>query len=117
MPSFMITFKPASESPEHGFPLEDYRRVVRDRSSGATVGWRFRNQHAAVGERVFLLLQGSGGPAIIGYGRIGGLAAKNANGDTAVPIRFENSVDPTESPALISRETLLAIPGASASGV
>jgi hypothetical protein len=97
MSSFMITFKPASENPERGFPLEDYRRVVRDRSNGDTVGWRFRNKHAAVGERVFLLLQGSGGPSIIGYGRVGGLAVKNQNGDTAAPIRFENLVDPTEA--------------------
>jgi HNH endonuclease len=88
----MITFKPASESPEHGFPLEDYRRVVRNRSNGDPVRWRFRNKHVAMGERVFLLLQGNGGPAI-------------------VPIRFENLVDPTESPALVSKETLLRIQG------
>jgi hypothetical protein len=107
----MITFKPASESPEHGFPLEDYRRVVRNRSNGDPVRWRFRNKHVAVGERVFLLLQGNGGPAIIGYGRIGGLAAKSPKGDTVVPIRFENLVDPTERPALVSKETLLRIQG------
>jgi len=111
MSFFMITFKPASESPNHGFPLEDYRRVVNDQQNGETVGWRFRNKRAAVGERVFLLLQGSGGPSIIGYGRVGGSQVENQYGDAVVPIRFENLIDPTERPALISRETLLTIQG------
>ena len=94
MASFLITFKPASENAQRGWPLESLTGLVRRLESGEAVeeNWRFHNRkEVSVGDRVFLLLQGKLGPAIIGYGRASG----EPNGDKQVPISFEGRVDPS----------------------
>lgn len=71
MKSFLITFKPASENPDRGWPLDNIQRLARTSRKGKSVveKWRFHNRkHVSIGDRVFLLLQGKGRPAIIGYG-------------------------------------------------
>ena len=73
MTSFLITFKPASENPERGWPLEKLQHLVRRLHNGEPVEekWRFRNwKDVTTGDQAFLLLQGKRGPAIIGYGRV-----------------------------------------------
>jgi hypothetical protein len=46
MGTFLITFKPASENPERGWPLEKLQTLVRRLQSGDTVEekWRFNNR-------------------------------------------------------------------------
>ncbi len=111
MASFLITFRPASESPEHGFPLEELQNLVRRLRDGDTteVRWRFRNNHATPGERVFLLVQGRLGPAIIGYGRVNSNHETGTSGTPVVSIKFEKLVDPSTEQVLASKDTLLAI--------
>ena len=58
--------------------------------------------------RVFLLLQGKGGPAVIRYGRLSGEPEAEKEGRQM--IQFEAVVDPTTQ-VLASREDLLAIDG------
>jgi 5-methylcytosine-specific restriction protein A len=111
MKSFLITFKPATESPDRGWPLEDLQKLVsRLRSEGSVEdSWRFHNRkNVSAGDRVFLLLQGKSGPAIIGCGRVvGQVGRKNRKWEM---IRFEILVDPTKE-VLVSREELMAIRG------
>ena len=110
MNSFVITFKPASENPDRGWPIEELRRLVRGCQAGARViePWRFHNYKAvALGDRVFVLLQGKSGPAIIGYGVVAG-AAKKTDGHWHVPVQFEFLVDPTTE-VLANRDDLMAI--------
>jgi 5-methylcytosine-specific restriction protein A len=108
MKSFLITFKPDTESPERGWPLESMQKLVNQHQAGEEVeeDWRFINRKdASVGDRVFLLLQGKSGPAIIGYGHISG-APKFTRGQWYTPVQFEFLVDPlTES--LAPKEVLL----------
>lgn len=95
--SFLITFKPAEENPDLGWPLKELQKLVRRYRSGKKViaNWRFHNRNdASVGDRVFLLLQGKLGPAIIGYGKIDGMPENNT-GTWRTPIYFESLVDPT----------------------
>ena len=68
MNTFLITFKPKTENPERGWPLAELQTLVKALSSGPVLErWRFLNRRDAnIGDRVFLLLQGKGGPAIIG---------------------------------------------------
>jgi 5-methylcytosine-specific restriction protein A len=110
MKSFLITFKPSSENPERGWPLEDLQRLVRRLHNGDTVEekWRFQNRKdVALGDRAFLLLQGKRGPAMIGYGRVSGTPQIEA-GKRVVPITFENIVDPTTQ-VLADKDDLAAI--------
>jgi 5-methylcytosine-specific restriction protein A len=110
--SFLITFKPATETPERGWPLEEMQKLVRRQRAGERVEdyWKFRNRKdVSIGDRAFLLLQGKGGPAIIGYGTVVGLP-ENDDGKWAVPIQFESLVDPATE-VLASREDLLALDG------
>lgn len=112
MKSFIVTFKPATESPERGWPLEDLQKLVLRHRAGERVEdyWKFRNRKdVSIGDRVFLLLQGKGGPAIIGYGTVVGLP-ENDDGKWSAPIRFESLVDPATE-VLASREDLLPIEG------
>lgn len=108
MNSFLITFKPDTESPERGWPIKSLQKLVRqlDRGQAVTEPWRFLNRRgASAGDRAFLLLQGKRGPAIIGYGRVaprGGRSWKN--------IQFEALADP-EISSLASKEELLSIDG------
>jgi hypothetical protein len=48
MKSFLITFKPATESPDRGWPLEKLQRLVRRHQAGerAVEAWRFHNRKA-----------------------------------------------------------------------
>lgn len=110
MNSFLITFKPATENPERGWPLEGLQKLVRRNRAGerAAEEWRFNNRKdVSVGDRVFLLLQGKSGPAIIGYGEITG-KPQQISGRWYVPVEFESVVDPTVE-VLANREDLLSI--------
>jgi hypothetical protein len=110
--SSLITFKPQSESPERGFPLEELRRLIRRLNSGKAVEgkWRYRAMHAPLHSRAFLLVQGKLGPAIIGYGVITGVRETNRAGQPVVKIKFEKIVDPSTE-VLAGRDTLLTIEG------
>jgi 5-methylcytosine-specific restriction protein A len=108
--SFLITFKPATENPEHGWPLEELQRLVKRHHAGERVveAWRFHNRKAvSLGDRVFLLRQGKAGPAIIGYGEVVG-ALEESDGAWMAPVQFESIVDPT-SEVLATTKDLLAI--------
>jgi len=114
MPAFLITFKPSSENPDNGWPIEELRRVVsRFEAYGhVTEDWRFANRRkASVGDRVFLLLQGRRGPAIIGYGYVEG-SPKKIGDIWQTPVRFQHIVDP-ESGVLATREELKGIANSS----
>jgi hypothetical protein len=111
MNSFLITFKPSTENPERGWPIEELQHVVRRHQRGERVvePWRFANQKdVSVGDRVFALRQGKAGPAIFGYGSVAG--APTRRGGT--PVEFDLIVDP-DSEVLVTREELSAIPGGS----
>jgi 5-methylcytosine-specific restriction protein A len=110
MKSFLITFKPASENAERGWPMESLLKLVQRQAAGERVveDWRFRNQKdVSLGDRVFLLRQGKGGPAIIGYGTVIG-APENLTGTWQVPIEFEVLLNPTTH-VLADKAELLAI--------
>ena len=112
MKAFLITYKPATENPERGWPIEELRRLVKTRDAGqkAVEPWRFKNRKdVELGDRVFLLLQGKGGPAIIGYGEIIGKPKNSADG-WDVPVQFESIVDPTVK-VLANRDNIKAIQG------
>jgi 5-methylcytosine-specific restriction protein A len=104
--SFLITFKPATES-ENGWPIESLLALKRqiDRSGRVTEPWRFQStKRAYKGATVFLLCQGKLGPAIIGLGVIA-----NAPQDRQADVEFTRLVDPTLD-ALVGKEELRAIP-------
>jgi 5-methylcytosine-specific restriction protein A len=110
--SFLVTLKPATEAPEHGWPLEELQKIVSRHRAGERVedDWRFHNRKdVSIGDRVFLLLQGRLGPAVIGYGTIVGLP-DNDGGTWAASIQFESLVDPATE-VLANREDLQAIAG------
>jgi 5-methylcytosine-specific restriction protein A len=112
MNSFLITYKPETENPERGWPLEELQKLVRKNQAGerAIEPWRFRNlKGITLGDRVFLLLQGRGGPAIIGYGEIAG-QPERGSGTWYVPIQFESIVNPTVE-VLANRSAVHAIVG------
>jgi HNH endonuclease len=108
MNSFFITYRPDTESPR-GWPMKSLKRLARrvKRTGRAVEPWRFRNRKdVSVGDRVFLLLQGRRGPAIIGYGK-----TTDQEGQTWRGIELEVLVDP-EVQVLAGKEELLAIGGA-----
>lgn len=112
MKSFLITFKPAAENPEHGWPLEELQRLVKRHRAGERVveAWRFHNRKAvSLGDRVFLLRQGKAGSAIIGYGEVAG-NLQNDTGAWMAPVLFESIVDPTTE-VLATKGELNAING------
>jgi 5-methylcytosine-specific restriction protein A len=112
MKSFLITFKPAAENPEHGWPLEELKRLVKRHRAGERVveAWRFHNRKAvSLGDRVFLLRQGKAGSAIIGYGEVAG-NLQNDTGAWMAPVLFESIVDPTAE-VLVTKEELNAVNG------
>jgi 5-methylcytosine-specific restriction enzyme A len=109
--SFLITFKPSTESRERGWSLQKLQKLVRRHRAGERVEeeWRFLNyKEVSLGDRVFLLLQGKGGPAIIGYGRVAGKAEKDRKGTWRVRIRFESIEDPATK-VLANRDKLIAM--------
>jgi len=113
MKSFLVTFKPDTENPDRGWPLEELQKLVRRRQAGERViePWRFHNRKdVSLEDRVFVLLQGKNGPAIIGYGKVAGPPEK-IDGDWHVPVLFEALVDPTTG-LFANKDDLLAIAGA-----
>jgi|SRR5215831_2647704 len=108
MNAFLITFKPDTESPERGWPIKSLQKLVSRLEQGRSVRepWRFLNRRdVSVGDRVFLLLQGKRGPAIIGLGSVAPRGGRNWKN-----LDFEVLVDP-EITTLASKDQLLAIPG------
>jgi len=108
MKSFLITFKPATESPERGWPLKELQKLVRRHQSGERFedDWRFKNRKdVSIGDRVFLLQQGKGGPAIIGYGTV----TRPPGTDTRALVQFDSLVDPVTE-VLADRNDLHKIP-------
>jgi 5-methylcytosine-specific restriction enzyme A len=70
--------------------------------------WRFHNwKDVTPGDRVFLLLQGKRGPAIIGYGRV---SRKPEKAENWVGIKFDGLLDPTTH-VLASKNELTAVDG------
>ena len=112
MNSFLITFKPDTENPDRGWPLAELQKLVRRRQAGERViePWRFHNRKdVSIGDRVFVLLQGKRGPAIIGYGQVAGRPEK-IDGNWQAAVQLESLVDPTTE-EFASKEDLLAIEG------
>jgi len=110
--TFLITFKPASENPQSGWPLENLLALVKRFNAGERVqqDWRFRNTRASEGDRVFLLLQGKQGPAIIGYGRIADRPHKDTKNDRwMAKVDFEALIDPSKEAKLLNKNDLLLI--------
>src|SRR4051812_39955629 len=97
MASFLITFKPSTENSERGWPLENLRRLIKRHDAGEPVieWWRFHNRKdVSLRDRVFLVLQGKRGPAVIAYGRVVELP-ENRDGKWKAAIEFERIVDPS----------------------
>ena len=111
MNSFIITYKPVTESPERGMSEKYFAGVVRklDRGEDAVEPWRFRAVGSAIGDRVFLLLQGRMGPAIIGYGRVAGPRGIRER-QPGLLVRFEKLVDPEDGDVLAGKDELAAVP-------
>jgi 5-methylcytosine-specific restriction enzyme A len=110
MNSFVITYKPATENPERGWPLKDLQKlVISCRAGGRPIEpWRFNNRkNVSLEDRVFLLLQGKTGPAIIGYGKVVGRPDDNS-GAWRVPVQFESLADPTIE-EFVSKNELLGM--------
>jgi hypothetical protein len=108
--SFLITYMPKVESPERGWPLKELQKLARRCRAGERVvePWKFLNlKSVALGDRVFLLLQGKGGPAIIGYGNVAG-TLQEIEGERYFPVEFESLTDPTVE-VLADKQDLLGI--------
>ena len=108
MTAYLITFRPETESPKEGASLPELLRRARESAARKPIveAWAFHaHQPVAVGDRVFLLLQGAGGPAICGYGSAAGPLA-SVDGRWQLPVAFEVIVDPTTQ-VLATREELL----------
>src|SRR5687768_720782 len=108
--AFLITFKRTTAEKKLRWSMDQMHDLVARSKAGQAVveTWRFLNKsHVSIGDRVFLLLQGKPGPAIIGYGHTSG-EPWSAEGIRRVPITFERMVDPM-SEAFADREDLLAI--------
>lgn len=111
MTSFLITYKPTEESPELGWPIAELRRLIKTykEKGEATEKWRFHNRRdVEIGARVYLLLQGRKGPAIIGFGKVAGSPEKNQAGRWFVPVQFENLIDPDAKP-LVGKNDLFSL--------
>jgi predicted HNH restriction endonuclease len=111
MNAFLITFKPETENPNLGMPMSSLLSMVKRNRSGKTVTepWRFHNRKdVSTGDRVFLLIQGKLGPAIIGYGQIVGELANSPKREQT--IELISIVDPTGK-TLASKAELKRIKG------
>jgi hypothetical protein len=111
--SFLITFKPDTESPRLGWSLKSVQNLARQllRGGRITDPWRFRNRKdVEPGDRVFLLMQGKNGPALIGSG-IAGERNGVDEGRSWRDINFERLVDPAIR-VLAGKADLRAIRGA-----
>lgn len=109
MPSYLISWKPATENEERGWPVAELIALSeRLRQTGAAQErWRFRRRDGVkVGERVFVVRQGRAGHAIIGYGKVAEIPKRN-DGYTAVS--FDILLNPTSSSVLATEDELHAI--------
>ena len=109
MASYLISWKPASENPDRGWPVEKLTALSeRLRNTGAaSERWRFRKREGvAVGERVFVVRQGRRGLAIIGYGSVAELPTGN---DGYTRISFEALLNPNSDAVLATADELQAI--------
>ena len=110
MIAYLITFRPQTENPEQGWPVEKLaalaRRVKKQGSARET--WRFnRKKGVKVGERVFLLRQGKQGHAILGYGRVAALP----NEKRMAVVKFEGLADPLSRPVYATANELHRMTG------
>lgn len=108
MKTFLITFKPRSESPR-GWPISELQKLVRKHEAGKRVvePWRFLNRKdVSIGDRVFVLQQGKLGPAIIGYGAVASNPERDEDG-WFLKVRLDSIVDPSTH-VLVEREELLS---------
>jgi hypothetical protein len=93
-------------------PLRTIQYFARLRQEGkrVEVPWRFFNRKdVSLDDRVFLLLQGKSGPAIIGYGTVT-TEPQITRGRWLASIEFESIVDPSKR-VLADKESLLRIDG------
>jgi 5-methylcytosine-specific restriction enzyme A len=96
MSAFLITFKPDTESKERGWPLERIKALAETNASGGcpTVPWRFANRRdCAIGDAVFLMMQGRRGPCVIGVGRVTELPSL-IEGRWRASVTFDRITDP-----------------------
>lgn len=110
MSSFLITVRPDHESPDLGESPAFLRSLAKRKNKHGNVRelWRFyRRKEVNVGDRVFLVLQGKTGPAIIGYGKLASVLY-NRDGVWGAKIDFEDVVDPAMH-AFSVRDDLLKI--------
>ncbi len=110
MATYLVTFKPASENPEKGWPEESLAALaLQVKENGvATEPWRFSKKYGVkVGERVFLIRQGKKNAAVLGYGHVSALPDQ----DKMTGVSFEALVNPFSGAVLATTSELLAIPG------
>lgn len=110
MAAYLITFKPASENPERGWPEESLAALAEQvRAHGvAKEPWRFnRKTDVDVGERVFLVRQGRKGHAILGFGRV----ASDQHNDRMRDVEFEALVNPYSNTVFATADELHSIQG------
>jgi hypothetical protein len=113
MNSFLITYKPSSENPDLGWPDEELQALVKRKCLAGTLRepWRFLNRKdISIGDRVFLLLQGRGGPSIFGYGRVAA-DPTNASGRWTALVEFDDILDPNKL-VFLDKDDLRSIEGA-----
>jgi len=111
MTAYLITFKPQTENPERGWPVEELAALahrVRKHGSASEL-WRFnRKKDVKVGERVFLLRQGKQGHAILGYGHVAALPKDKSN---MTLVEFEALADPLSRPVYATSNELHRMKG------
>lgn len=108
MAAYLITFKPASENPERGWPEESLAALAEQvRTNGvAKEPWRFnRKSDVAIGERVFLVRQGRKGHAILGFGRV----ASRQHNDRMRDVEFDALVNPFSNTVFATADELHSI--------
>ncbi len=104
MNAYWLTYKPADEAPEFGWPERELTNLVKRFEANplnTTEWWRISShKDAKVGDRVYLFKQGSGQRGIFGIGTIvnGPIERKNFSvgkeDDHQVEVIFRNLVDP-----------------------
>ncbi len=105
MSAYWLTFCPAEEAPDRGWPLAELRDLIARVSLApeSTEWWRIHShQQARVGDRVYIFKQGTASPrGVIGVGEI--VTAPDFRPTPIdlpprwrVEIRFQKLVDPTQ---------------------
>ncbi len=105
MTSFWLTFRPAEEAPDRGWPMAELRNLI-DRVSAnpeTTEWWRIQShKRARAGDRVYVFKQGTASPqGIFGVGEIVTAPIELETPTAPKPrwmadIRFQSLVDPTK---------------------